>query len=366
MVCKIEKMRVEELESTNIITQTPFWGRIKREQGLIPSGFELTVSKKLLNDNAEPLSKTGDDLLVLIKYIDNNNCYAYVPYGPEIEPTFENQGLFLEQLSESIRPYLPTNCMFIRYDLAWTNQWANEQDRFDEFGNWKGDPEIQVQEMRVNFKTNNWNLRKSVSDFLPKNTFFLNLSLTEQALLRNMRYNTRYNIKKALTNGVRVQEYGIEHMHDWYKLYHETALRHNMPLQNQEFFSTVFKNQDNNAEGVTVKMLMADLEGEFLSSMFLVLSKKRGTYLYGASTTCKSNVMASYALQWESIKISKKWGCTEYDMFGSAPNLKQNHPLHGVHIYKKGFGGNLHHRMGCWDYPFNKKMYHLYRFHELR
>lgn len=76
-------------------------------------------------------------------------------------------------------------------------------------------------------------------------------------------------------------------------------------------------------------------------------------------------MMASYALQWESIRIAKEWGCTEYDMFGSAPNLKQTHPLHGVHVYKKGFGGNLYHRMGCWDYPFNKKLYDLYRQQEL-
>lgn len=71
--------------------------------------------------------------------------------------------------------------------------------------------------------------------------------------------------------------------------------------------------------------------------------------------------MASYALQWESIKIARKWGCSEYDMFGSAPNLRQAHPMHGVHVYKKGFGGNLYHRMGCWDYPYNQKLYKIFR-----
>ena len=76
--------------------------------------------------------------------------------------------------------------------------------------------------------------------------------------------------------------------------------------------------------------------------------------------------MASYSLQWESIRIAKEWGCSEYDMFGSAPNLNQAHPLHGVHIYKKGFGGNIYHRMGCWDYPYNKKLYNLYRVQEIK
>lgn len=76
--------------------------------------------------------------------------------------------------------------------------------------------------------------------------------------------------------------------------------------------------------------------------------------------------MASYALQWESIKIAKAYGCTEYDMFGSAPNLKKNHPLHGVHVYKKGFGGNLYHRMGCWDYLLDDSLYPIFQRQEMK
>ncbi|MBL6446389.1 peptidoglycan bridge formation glycyltransferase FemA/FemB family protein [Fulvivirga sp. 29W222] len=366
MICKLEKKGIEELKATNILPQTPFWGRVKSNQGFTAKGFELTVSKDVLIHTSDTQVKIEDDLLVLIKCIDKHHCFAYVPYGPKLEPSFENQGLFLEQVSESIRPHLPSNCMFIRYDLMWKNQWAAEKDYFDESGNWLGAPSSQTQEYRVNFKTDNWNLKKSVSDVLPKNTFFLDLTLEEQELLGNMRYNTRYNVKKAISKGITVQEYGREYIADWYKLYLETAIRHNMPLQSMEYFDSILSNQDNNTKGVNVKMLMANADGKFLSSMFLVLSKERGTYLYGASANCKNNLMASYALQWESIRLAKDWGCTEYDMFGSAPNLNQTHPLRGVHVYKKGFGGNLYHRMGCWDYPYNQKLYDIYRYQELK
>lgn len=366
MICEIEKKDIEELSSTNVLPQTSFWGRVKIKHGFIPKGFELSISKDLLFRGTNSTEKKSEDLLILIKYISNNTCFAYVPYGPKLEPNFENQGLFLEQLSETIKPKLPKNCIFIRYDLIWENQWAAEEEYFDRAGNWIGPPPNQTQEYRVNFSTINWNLHKSIKDNLPKNTFFLDLTLDDNNLLYNMRYNTRYNIRKANKKGIKVREYGIEHIGKWYKLYLDTAIRHNMPVQNQDYFATILKNQDNNNKGVTVKMLMADIDGEFLSSMFLVLSKKRGTYLYGASTSCKNNLMASYALQWESIKIAKKCGCTEYDMFGSAPNLNHSHPLHGVHIYKKGFGGDLYHRMGCWDYPYNKKIYDLYRLQEIK
>lgn len=365
MIFSLEKKDVEELKTTNILPQTSFWGRVKSEQGFTPAGFELTVSRDLLLNDAKPLEKKEDDILVLIKYIDNNSCYAYVPYGPKLEPEFENQGVFLEHLSETIKSQLPSNCIFIRYDLMWQNQWATEEEYFDQSGNWKGAPESKTQEYRVNFKTEKWNLKKSMGDILPKNTLFLDLTLNEKNLLSNMRYNTRYNIRKAFRNGIRVKEYGIEHINQWYKLYIDTAIRHNMPIQDEAYFANILKNQDNDKNGVTIKMLIADFDGEFLSSMFLVLSNKRATYLYGASSQSQKELMASYALQWESIRIAKEWGCTEYDMFGTAPNQNQNHPLHGVHVYKKGFGGNLYHRMGCWDYPFNHQLYDLFRFKEI-
>lgn len=365
MICQVEKKSIEEIRPTHILPQTTFWGRVKNKQGFRPRGFELTVSKELLSESADSLLKTSDDILVLIKHIDANHCFAYVPYGPKLEPDFENQGVFLEQLSETIRPQLPANCMFIRYDLMWQNQWAVEDEYFDKNGNWLGPPQSQVQEFRVNYKTANWNLKKSPGDILPKNTFFLDLKQKEKDLLYNMRYNTRYNIRRANKKGVRIQEYGVDHVSDWYKLYYETALRHHMPLQNEAYFASILRNQDNSKNGVTIKMLMADYEGEFLASMFLVLSNKRGTYLYGASTNRHNELQASYALQWESIKLAKKWGCTEYDMFGSAPNLNRSHPLHGVHVYKKGFGGNLYHRMGCWDYPYKHEEYEIFRLQEI-
>lgn len=365
MICLLEKKSIEEIRPTHILPQTPFWGRVKNEQGFNTRGFELIVSEELLSDSANSLRKTSDDILVLIKYLDANHCFAYVPYGPKLEPEFENQGIFLEHLSESIRPHLPVNCMFIRYDLIWQNQWAVEDEYFDKTGNWLGPPQSQVQEFRVNYKTVKWNLKKSPGDILPKNTFFLDLKQNEKDLLSNMRYNTRYNIRQANHNGVRIKEYGVDEIGDWYKLYLKTALRHRMPLQDEAYFASILQNQDKSKKGVTVKMLMADHEGEFLASMFLVLSHNRGTYLYGASSNRHKDLRASYALQWESIKIAKKWGCTEYDMFGSAPNLNHSHPLHGVHVYKKGFGGNLFHRMGCWDYPFKTKQYELFRTQEI-
>ncbi|GGF21327.1 lipid II:glycine glycyltransferase FemX [Echinicola rosea] len=362
MTCTAERKSVDQINTTNILPQTPFWAKVKNKQGFKPNGFRLTVSKELLEPDASSSQQLEEDLLILIKDIGEGHCFAYVPYGPKLEPRFEHQGLFLEKLSESLKPHLPETCVFIRYDLLWENQWAGEEEFYDSQGNWQGPPSAQTQEFRVNFNTDHWNLRKSPGDALPKNTFFLNLDRGSDELLYEMRYNTRYNIRQASKKGVEVREHGVDKLDDWYALYEETALRKGITYQTKDYFLDLFAHQD---EEVRVCLLMASHEGQELASMLLVLSHKRATYLFGASASDKRQAMASYALQWEAIKRAKEFGCEAYDMFGCAPNLDRSHPLHGVHLYKKGFGGQLFHRMGCWDYPFKDGEYEMFKAQEM-
>jgi lipid II:glycine glycyltransferase (peptidoglycan interpeptide bridge formation enzyme) len=75
--------------------------------------------------------------------------------------------------------------------------------------------------------------------------------------------------------------------------------------------------------------------------------------------------MATYALQWEAICRSKAAGCTEYDMFGISPDPNPDHPLYGLYMFKSGFGGEIYHSLGCWDYPLDEEMYTLFRASEL-
>ena len=66
------------------------------------------------------------------------------------------------------------------------------------------------------------------------------------------------------------------------------------------------------------------------------------------------------------VKKAREYGCSKYDMFGTAPNSNSSHPLHGLYRFKKGFGGEMYHRMGCWDYPLNKNEYVLLKSQEVK
>ena len=112
-------------------------------------------------------------------------------------------------------------------------------------------------------------------------------------------------------------------------------------------------------------LLVAEWDGIPLAAMFLIISGTRGSYLYGASSSEHRNLMATYALQWEAIRISKEKGCTEYDMFGISPGPDPSHPLYGLYKFKTGFGGKLYHSLGCWDYPLISDKYNEFRSSEL-
>ncbi|MEG1635655.1 MAG: peptidoglycan bridge formation glycyltransferase FemA/FemB family protein, partial [Rikenellaceae bacterium] len=112
---------------------------------------------------------------------------------------------------------------------------------------------------------------------------------------------------------------------------------------------------------VHVKLLIAYVDNVPLAAMFLLISSHRATYLYGASSSVMRNFMPTYAMQWQAIQIAKAYGCSEYDMFGIAPNAELSHPMYGLYKFKSGFGGEIFHQMGCWDYPLKRDEFSLFQ-----
>lgn len=361
MIADLHQKDNSHLYKTGIIQQTAYWSTVKKLQGIDSLAYNFrSKSNDLFSDSAEETFVVGD-FLIMLQNLDKDHCIAYVPYGPEIEPSEEQQGYFLEQLSEALRQYLPPSCILIRYDLSWQSQWANEDDCYDLHGNWIGMPSKRVQEMRINFNTEYGNLRKANTDILPSNTIFMNLEQSDDILLGRMKSKTRYNIKLAERKGVRIASLDLDSLDVWYELYRQTALRNNFFLHDINYFKIVLSARANNSNSpADVHMLVAYIDDEPLAAMFLVISANRATYLYGASSTENRNYMGTYALQWKAMQIARDKGCTEYDFFGISPDADPAHPMYGLYRFKTGFGGEIFRRMGCWDYPLNRRKYEFY------
>lgn len=351
-----------EKEPTPLVQQTSYWARVKQQQGCESRVFDINMVEHSADSIASDLSnQADDDLLIILRPINNQMQMAYVPYGPNLLPEFEDRGTFLEELSESLRPFLPSNCLLIRYDLAWQSPWSDNYKRNEDM-TFDGPPQARVQEMRMNFATKNYNLRKAPTDILPPNTLFMDLKKDSDLLLRRMKPKTRYNIHLAFRRGVTVRDVDYDNLGVWYALYKETALRNHITLPDIGYFRTVLHTRANDSQSpASVHLLLAEVNGQALAGMFLVISGKRATYLYGASSSRKRNLMPAYALQWEAIQRAKQLGCQEYDMFGISPTPDPSHPMYGLYRFKSGFGGEIFHRQGCWDYPLNEPLYENYR-----
>jgi len=364
MISNFRKKSRQELLKTSIVQQTAFWSEVKKNMGVESMAFDFNVNGTTVNNEIASPKNTNTDVLVLISQVGNNSSIAYVPYGPEYEPIHEDQGVFLEELSESIRQFLPARCLMIRYDLFWESFWATDSDYYDD-NRWLGPPDKNFQEIRFNFNTIKWNLKKSGTNNLPSSTVFLDLTNDLTSICKAMKPKTRYNTELARRRGVYVIE--SDDLEIWYSLYKETALRNRLYLHSIEYFRTVLSIHSHNTQSpAEVILLVAMHDEQPLAAMFLVISGSRATYLYGASSSRNRNLMAPYALQWHAINIAKEKNCTEYDMFGVSPQPDPSHPLYGLYRFKTGFGGKIYHTLGCWDYPFDEQTYKSFSFSEIR
>jgi lipid II:glycine glycyltransferase (peptidoglycan interpeptide bridge formation enzyme) len=365
MQLSISPKDVRDAYETPIVQQTTFWSLVKRHLGMRSRAFEFSVRNSDIYEGVGGLCRTNADFIVFQQKVGSGQYIAYLPYGPEVEPSQSAQGRFLEELSELLRHYLEPGCIALRYDLNWLSHWCTPSD-YDEAGNWKGLPAKEFQEMRLNFDTVNWNLRKTNINVLPADTVVVDLTVPEEEILARMKPKTRYNIRLSHRRGVEVRELGMKGLGIWWKLYTQTAERNGLHVSDLSCFRSILASKmECEDEDINARLLCAYLDGEPLAAVFLVKSAYRATYLYGASSSSHRDAMPAYALQWEAIRRAKAAGCIEYDMFGVAPNDDPAHPMHGLYRFKKGFGGSMLHQLGCWDYPLDAKAYACFAAREM-
>ncbi|MGE4467009.1 lipid II:glycine glycyltransferase FemX [Sphaerochaeta sp.] len=326
------------LYDTPLLHQSYFWSQVKESQGYHTKAFDIKTPLSELNGKPGS-SYVLDDILVQMIPVNRYQSIGYVPYGPVLNPDEERMGPFLEELSMSVKEKLPSQCLLLRYDLPWQSIWDD-------------DVSLTTQNLRLNWGTNNKKLRKAVSNQLPSNTMFVNLLGSEEQILSRMHHKTRYNIRLAQRKGVEVRQVGRDHLDTFHSLYKETCERNRITSHDRSYFDALYSAED---EGAEIVLLMAFFDGQPLSAMFLSRSAHRATYLYGASSSQMRNSMSTYALQWHAIQLAKRWGCTEYDLFGVSPTVGMHHPMSGLYTFKKGFGGTIFQRMGCWDFAYDEE-----------
>ncbi len=209
------------------------------------------------------------------------------------------------------------------------------------------------------FQISNLGLRPSVHPLFTKYTFILDLTKSEEELLKAMHPKTRYNIKVALKHGVKIVEDNSDGTFETYlDLTKETTKRQGFYAHTEMYHQLMWDTLKNKI----AHLLLAKYGKQTLAAWILFVYKDTLYYPYGASSSLHRETMASNLMMWEAIRFGKKLGLKRFDMWGALePNPDKNDSWYGFHKFKEGYGPQHVEFLGSFDLIINPVLYQLYK-----
>ncbi|MFH1186881.1 MAG: peptidoglycan bridge formation glycyltransferase FemA/FemB family protein [Candidatus Levyibacteriota bacterium] len=229
------------------------------------------------------------------------------------------------------------------------------------------EPNIErTRDLRFNYK-----ILGLISSFHPLFTSFnfkLDITKSEEELLKNMHPKTRYNIKVAQKHGVKVfVDNSDKTFEEYLKLTEETTKRQNFYAHSRNYhklmWDTLKPESDKfSKEKLTAHLLAAKYNNRILAAWILFVYNNTLYYPYGSSSTEHRKVMASNLMMWEAIRFGKKLELKEFDMWGSlGPNANPSDPWFGFNRFKQGYNPRAIEYIGSYDLVINASVYKLYK-----
>lgn len=195
----------------------------------------------------------------------------------------------------------------------------------------------------------------------PKAVMVLDLEPTEDELLANFHSKWRYNVRVAERKGVEIARAGRDELPAFYELLVETAKRDRFLIRGRSYFETLF---DELEPAGAIAMFLARVDGQPIAGALCMGFGPRLTYVYGASSNERRNVMPNHLMQWHMIRWAKDNGYAIYDFRGVSP-VRDGKPveehLAGLNRFKEGFGARYVEYAGTYDLPLRALVYRAWR-----
>jgi len=186
-------------------------------------------------------------------------------------------------------------------------------------------------------------------------TFQIDLSPSEEELMKGFSSKTRYNIRLAERKGVIVKENGSDKAFSKYlELTRETVGRQGFFAHTEKYHRLMWNILK---KAGIARLMVATYQGEIITTWILFVWKDFLYYPYGASTEKHKEVMANNLMMWEAIKFGKKLGLTTFDLWGREEGK-------GFTKFKEGFSPKVIEFLGTWDLIINKPLYMIYKIAE--
>jgi lipid II:glycine glycyltransferase (peptidoglycan interpeptide bridge formation enzyme) len=193
-----------------------------------------------------------------------------------------------------------------------------------------------------------------------KYTFLLDLTKSEDELLKAMHPKTRYNIKVAAKRGVSITVDNSPRAFNAYlNLTQETTSRQGFYAHNPQYHKTMWQIMH---EAGIASLWTASYDDEILAAWIIFSWKDTLYYPYGATSRNKREVMAPNLLLWEIARWGKTHGYRVFDLWGAlGPNPDERDPWFGFHRFKAGYNPQLVEMAGSFDLILSPPLYAAYR-----
>lgn len=192
------------------------------------------------------------------------------------------------------------------------------------------DPSYRSKELNLNIKCKFVHYGQ-----LPSDTLVLDLTKSNEDLLRAMKKKGRYNLNKSFKECFTVKCGTDSYLLDqFYSLVKKTTKRQNIPVLPKKDFNNKLATLDS-------KIFVIYKDKIPVSTAIVTIFNNCCYYHYGGMNPVYASTMSTYFLQWQLIQYGKERGCNLYDFIGISPiNANTDHYLYNVSKFKHMFGGN--------------------------
>ncbi len=196
--------------------------------------------------------------------------------------------------------------------------------------------------------------RKAPMHLAAEHTVIVDLDVDEDELLKRMRRQTRYEVRRAGKLGIKVTSSNSEGMFkEFHTIQAETAKRQNFVPPN---LKTLMAEREAFSENITIYKAETP-EGEAIAYGLVIRDGVEGDYYEAASTDLNRKMPGAYAVLWQAMRDLREAGYMRFNLWGIAPADQPNHRYAGVTTFKTGFGGTAVEYIPAQDLVISKVRY---------